>query len=203
VVTLGCASLDKAAPREATAAQGSSTDRKLVRTGDLLIRVASPEETSPQVERIVQDAGGYVEQSITTRDTSVWLRCRIPAAQLDQVMSAVASLGEEERRSVASTDVTDQYTDLETRLRNDLALRERLRQLLERAKDVEDVLAVEKELNRIQSEIETMQAQFDRLKSQLELSALSITLQRRPILGPLGYLAYGLWWSISKLFVIR
>jgi hypothetical protein len=65
------------------------------------------------------------------------------------------------------------------------------------------VLAVEKELNRIQSEIETMQAQFDRLKSQLELSALSITLQRRPILGPLGYLAYGLWWSISKLFVIR
>jgi chromosome segregation ATPase len=118
-------------------------------------------------------------------------------------MDAVANLGSEERRSVSAADITEQYADLETRLRNNLALRQRLQQLLERARDVEDVLAIEKELNRIQSEIETMQARFDRLKSKIELSALSITLQRKPILGPLGYVGYGLWWAFSKLFVIR
>ena len=104
---------------------------------------------------------------------------------------------------MSAADVTEQYTDLETRLRNNLALRDRLQQLLQRAKDVEDVLAIEKELNRIQSEIETMQAQFDRLKSEVELSALSINLQRKRVLGPLGYIGYGFWWGFSKLFVIR
>ena len=51
--------------------------------------------------------------------------------------------------------------------------------------------------------IETMQASLDRLNSQVALSELSVTLQRRTILGPLGYVAKGLWWGISKLFVIR
>jgi chromosome segregation ATPase len=118
-------------------------------------------------------------------------------------MAAVAALGEEERRSVSAADVTEQYVDLETRLRNNLALRNRLQQLLSRASDVEDVLAIEKELNRIQSEIETMQARLDRLKSAVELSALSVNLQRKHILGPLGYVGYGLWWAFSKLFVFR
>lgn len=103
----------------------------------------------------------------------------------------------------ARADVTEQYSDLDTRLRNNLALRERLQQLLHRASDVEDVLAIEKELSRIQSEIETMQARFDRLKSEVELSALSVNLQRKRILGPLGYAGYGLGWAFSKLFVIR
>lgn len=118
-------------------------------------------------------------------------------------MDAVAALGSEQGRTVEAVDVTEQYADLEARLRNDRALRDRLQQLLERAKDVEDVLAIEKELTRIQSEIETMQAQLDRLRSQVELSALTITLERRRILGPLGYASYGLWWAVSKLFVIR
>ena len=58
-------------------------------------------------------------------------------------------------------------------------------------------------VKQIQSEIETMQARLDRLKSEVELSTLSIHLQRRRILGPLGYLGYGAWWAFSKLFVIR
>ncbi len=48
-----------------------------------------------------------------------------------------------------------------------------------------------------------MQGRLDRLKSQVELSALSVTLQRDVVLGPLGYVGYGVWWALSKLFVIR
>jgi hypothetical protein len=117
-------------------------------------------------------------------------------------MDAVAKLGSEESRSVTAVDVTDQYADLDTRLRNDQALRGRLQELLSRAKDVEDVLAIEKELTRIQSEIETRQGQLDRLKTEVALSGLSVSLDRKRVLGPLGYLGYGLVWGISKLFVL-
>lgn len=203
IIAVGCASVDKARQPESLAQGYASPDRKVVRTGDLVVSVESPEKASTEVERLIKEAGGFVEHSTATNDSNVWLHCRVPASQLDQVMNSVASLGDEERRSVSAADVTEQYTDLETRLRNDLALRDRLRQLLQRAKDVEDVLAIEKELNRIQAEIETMQAQFDRLRSEVELSALSINLQRKRILGPLGYIGYGFWWAFSKLFVIR
>ena len=137
------------------------------------------------------------------RDSEVTLVCRIPAAQLDAAMDRIAALGKEEGRSTSATDVTDQYADLETRLRNNSALRDRLQVLLKRATKVEDVLAIEKELNRVQSEVETMQGRLDRMKSQVALSALKVTLERRVVLGPLGYVGYGLWWAISKLFVIH
>jgi hypothetical protein len=209
---IACASVDKSRQAESVA-QGyasadrtqeyASAERKMVRSGDLAVSVDAPEETSTDVERLVKQAGGFVERSTTTKESNVWLHCRVPAPQLNQTMDAIAALGDEERRSVSAADVTEQYSDLETRLRNNLALRERLQQLLSRATDVEDVLAIEKELNRIQSTIETMQARFDRLKSEVELSALSVTLKRKRILGPLGYAGYGLWWALSKLFVIR
>jgi hypothetical protein len=175
----------------------------VVRSGDLVISVESLSEASLEAERLIKESGGFVERSTATQDSNVWLSCRVPAPQLDPVMDAISSLGGQERRSVSAADVTEQYTDLQTRLRNNLALRERLQALLKRASDVEDVLSIERELNRIQSEIESMQARFDRLKSEVELSALSITLQRKPILGPLGYVGYGIWWVLSKLFVIR
>jgi len=108
-------------------------------------------------------------------------------------MDAVAALGDEERRSVSAIEVREQHTDPEARLRNGIALREHFQQFLKRATDVEDVLAIEKELNRIRSEIETAQTGFDRLMSEIELSTLSVTLERKQIPGPLGYVGYGLW----------
>ena len=71
------------------------------------------------------------------------------------------------------------------------------------ATEAEDVLAIEKEPNRVQAEVETMQGRLDRMKSQIALSSLSVTLKRELVLGPLGYAGYGLWWAISKLFVIH
>ncbi len=204
-LAVGCALGSSRDSLEAIMAEqrAGSPERKVIRSGELVVTVADPAATSSEVERLVREAGGYVEQSTAVKDARISLECRVPAAQLERIMDAIAALGSEERRSVRALDVTEQYSDLETRLRNDRALRDRLQGLLARAKDVEDVLAIEKELNRIQSEIETMQAQLDRLKSQVELSALSVTLERRRILGPLGYASYGLWWALSKLFVIR
>ena len=191
------------APPPNLRAQAAVVDaRKVAKTAELTVEVSEPDAAKTEVERLVAQAGGLVERSTATKDANVWIQCRVPAAQLDSVMDAVAKLGSEESRSVTAVDVTDQYADLDTRLRNDQALRGRLQELLSRAKDVEDVLAIEKELTRIQSEIETRQGQLDRLKTEVALSGLSVSLDRKRVLGPLGYLGYGLVWGISKLFVL-
>ena len=191
-----------AAQSAGVARGGGVIDRKIIRSGDLSVTVGAPAKALAESQRIVTDAGGFVEGS-NAGEARVSLRCRVPAEKLDTVMDAIAALGTLERRSVSAADVTEQHADLTTRLANDRALRDRLQQLLARAKSVEDVLAIEKELTRIQTEIETMQAGLDRLDSQIALSDLSVSLERRRILGPLGYASYGLWWAVKKLFVIR
>lgn len=202
----GCAQLDEprmSSQRAETLHEAAQDSRRIVRSGELTVSVRDPEAAGRESRHLVERAGGFASSVSSTDDSTVWLRSRVPAAELERVMDAIAALGEVERRSLSAVDVTDEYVDLETRLENDLALRERLRALLERASDVEDVLAIEKELARLQSEIETRQSKLERLKGEVELSALTVALYRKRILGPLGYLSYGIWWSLSKLFVIR
>lgn len=201
VVSIACASAGR--PARVASASVATTDRRVVRSAELAVSVDSIAGVVAAVERLVREAGGFVERSTTNKGSDERLQCRVPGGQLEPIMDRIAALGDEQRRLVSAADVTEQYADLETRLRNNMALRDRLQQLLARATDVEDVLAIEKELNRIQSEIETMQARFDRLKAEIEFAALSVTLERKRILGPLGHVGRGLWWLISKLFIIR
>ena len=86
---------------------------------------------------------------------------------------------------------------------NKIVLRDRLKQLLDKASAVKDVLAIETELNRVQADIDSMEGRIRALKGQVDYATVSLSLEREPILGPLGYVCKGLWWGIEKLFVIR
>jgi hypothetical protein len=190
------------AGRAAAPGLAAQDERKVVKRADLDLEVGSLEAARAEVERLVADADGLVESSTSVEDERVILRCRVPSDRLEAVMDRIAALGDLTRRSLSKEDVTDRWFDLEARLRNAIALRDRLRALLDRATSVTEVVAVEKELTRVQTEVETLQAQFDRLRGQVSLSALDVTLERGRVLGPLGYVGYGLWWVVRKLFVL-
>ena len=93
--------------------------------------------------------------------------------------------------------------DVEARLKNKIVLRDRLQKLLEKAVEVKDVLAIETELNRVQGEIESMQARITKLKGQVDYSTIDLELNRKKMLGPAGYVFKGFFWTIGKLFVLR
>jgi hypothetical protein len=189
--------------REPHADRTPAAEKKIIRSSRQTVSVNSTVEATRETERVIRAAGGYVEQSSTGGEGKVWLRCRVPAAKLDGILDTLAALGEEEDRSLSAEDVTEQYADTEARLKTQIALRDRLQQLLDRAKDVNEVLSIERELSRVQTEIESMQSRIDRLKSQVQMSSLHVTLAPRHILGPLGYVGYGIGWAASKLFIIR
>jgi hypothetical protein len=188
------ASLAMSAPR---------AERIAIRTARLRLEVDDVARAAGEATKVAGDAGGYVESTETTGEQSASLALRVAAAQLDAALAALAKLGEEKSRSVSSEDVTEHYRDLETRLASARELRDRLRALLARGATVKDLVAVETELGRVQAEIESMQGQLDRLKGQVELATIQLQLERKRILGPLGYLAKGIVWAVSKLFVIR
>jgi Domain of unknown function (DUF4349) len=181
----------------------STLDRMTVRTGDQAVVVDSPAAVGRHVERLVQQAGGYLERSSGSSDGNVQIEARVPAAQLDGIMDSVAGLGKERRRHLTGADVTDQYADLEARLRSNIALRDRLQQLLSRAATLDEVLTLEKQIARLQSDIDALQAHIDHLKSRTELASLAVSLERRHVLGPLAVVGRGFGRLVGKLFVIR
>ncbi len=203
-ITIACGGRLRPVPSAEPAAPTASTvDRMTVRTGEQEVVVDSPVVIGRNVERMVQDAGGYIERSSGSSDGNVRIDGRVPAALLDSIMDRVARLGKERRRHLTGADVTDQYTDLEARLRSDIALRDRLQQLVGRAATLDEVLTLEKQIARLQSDIDGLQARIDQLKSQVTLASLAVSLERKRVLGPLALVGNGVARAVSKLFVIR
>jgi hypothetical protein len=181
---------------------GAPADRQIIRSADLSLEVDDVSAGRTAAEVAVTAHGGFVESVYESRD-SLRLQLRVPADRLDAFLAQLSGLGKVTEASVYSMDVTEQHADLEVRLANSRKLRDRLQQLLEKATTVEEMLSVEKELARVQSEVERLQGQLDRLNGQVSMSAVSLTLKPTRILGPLGYVGYGIWWVVEKLFVIR
>ena len=98
--------------------------------------------------------------------------------------------------------MTEQLADTEAALENARALRNRLRSLLDRATKVEEILKIETELSRVQTRIDQMEGQIKRLRSQVALSSITAALEKRRVLGPVGYALKGTFWALRKLFVL-
>jgi len=179
--------------------------RKLIWTASLGLQVRGVADTVTAVTAIAEGSGGYVESSQSgdyDNGASGRLTVRVPAASLNDTIGKIEALGKLTHKDVSSEDVIAECVDLEARLKNKLALRDRLKQLLEKAGEVEDVLAIETELSRTQADIDAMQARLKTLGGQVELATVHVSLERKKVLGPLGLAFKGLAWGIGKLFVL-
>ena len=189
-----------AAPPSASAAPG----RDLIWTAWQTVEVEEPEAAAREVEALAVSLGGYTEDSSREFEGASTLRIRVPAGELESVLDRIAALGEEKERRANAHDVTEQLADLEATLESKRKLRDRLRELLDRAEKVKDLLELERELARVQGDIDRMEGRRKRLQGQVDLATVHVTLrpESKRILGPLGYVAYGVAWFVKKLFVI-
>jgi len=184
-----------------TAAVGQN--RMLIRRAWLAIEVSSVSNAVCKVTDVAKQSGGYIENQFDSEEDQASITLRVPVKSLKPAMSALEAIGKVTRREVSSEDVTEQYVDIDARLKTMVALRDRLRALLDKAQNVKDVLAIEKELGRIQADIDSMQARLKALKGRADLASINVSIKRRRILGPLGYALKGAWWTVEKLFVIQ
>lgn len=153
------------------APEAASTDRLLVRTGALALRTANPAEVGRRATETVERAGGHVVKQVDLQYVF-----RIPAVRFLEVFAAIEAMGAVARRQLETEDVTDEVRDLELRLKNAMALRDRYAELLKKAEKVEDLLAIERELAKLTEEIERMEAQLVQRKREVAMALLALTL---------------------------
>lgn len=155
---------------------GASVERKLIRNASLTVEVKNLEESLAAAEALAENMGGYVSNSDTSQ-TRVWLTLRIPAGKFDEAVSGAEAFGRLLSRSVSVDDVSEEYYDLDTRLQTRKILHEKLSGYLKQASSVEDLLEVERQLNDVQSEIESMEGRMRRLNDLIALSTINVTMQ--------------------------
>lgn len=177
-------------------------ERALVRTANAMVTVEEIAAARQRVVASVESMGGTIERDEVTEKHATFL-LRVPDAHLEAALDAFATLGDLERRAITVQDVTAFSVDLDARIATLTASRDRLRELQDRTTEVGDLVSVERELTRVQAELEGLERQRDRLRQAVAMSAVSLTLNRKVVLGPLGVVAKGLGWAIEKLFVWR
>ncbi|HAP31784.1 MAG TPA: hypothetical protein DCQ14_01820, partial [Firmicutes bacterium] len=106
---------------------------------------------------------------------------RVPADRFAPLLSGIKELGKVKSEHVYTDDVTMQFIDLEARITNLAAQEKRLRDLLQRAEKVEEIMLVESELGRIRGELESLEGTFRYLRERIQFSAINIQLEERDI----------------------
>jgi hypothetical protein len=162
----------------------------IVQTASLNILATNYDEASAAIEKLAAAHGGYVEkldakaQTGNARELSAALR--IPTKQLDGFLADVRKLGHVEEETRSNEEVSDQYVDLQARLKSARATEQRLIELLgTRTGKLQDVLEAERELARIRGEIEGMQGQSAILVHRVNYATVQVELSEeyRQILG--------------------
>jgi hypothetical protein len=180
-----------AAPGERAAPAGqrrndaaSAAARRLVRTVDLDETVPRTTEAVETLERLAPRLGGYVASVDGQREDELmrWtLTLRVPPDRLDEALAAAKAMAVRVNREQQKVeDVTDQYVDLDARLRTLAATEAELRALLaesrQRQRKVDDVMSIYRELTEIRSQSERLQGQLLALEKGVAFSTLNVTL---------------------------
>jgi hypothetical protein len=173
--------------------------RELVRTAQLTVDVADPVAAVRQVRTAAASVGGFVTEE-QSGDNGSWLVLRVPADALDRLLDEVAGYGRVTARSSQVLDATEEVVDLDARVATQTASVARVRGLLAEATSIGDVVAIESELARRESELDSLTRRLAALRDQVALSTLTVDLrgpgavtppEARPAPGFLDGLAAG------------
>ena len=157
--------------------------RYIILNARLTLEIEDIEEATKEIQVAVKQLGGYVA-SLEIYDLSRERRAgqmsiRIPQDKYAYALEILDGLGETKNISENTSDVTMHYIDLEARITNLEAQEERMRELLDRAENMEDILQIEKELGRIRGDLESMTAEFKHLQERVNYSTIDIRLEEK------------------------
>ena len=181
--------MKSAAPRAINTVSGSGTldaninlenssettqERKIIKTGSLSYEVKNLSETEEKIAAWLEGFGGYIADTWSNRN-NMNVTVKVPSSSFEDAMNSTGDFGELLSRSISTEDVSENYYDLETRLETRKILQEKLESYLAGAKSISDLLEIERQLNDVTSELESMEKQFRRLSNQIDFSTISIS----------------------------
>jgi hypothetical protein len=156
---------------------------RIVQTASLRLSIHRGrfDETVDDARSIAAGLGGFVVSSSASQGTARrlvrgTLVIRIPGASYAEAMKSLAALGRVEGRQESGQDVSQEYVDLKSRVRQLQAVEAQLLELLQRAKTVGAALAVQQQLSQVQLDLEQAKGRLNYLDDQVALATISLDI---------------------------
>ncbi|WP_406659921.1 DUF4349 domain-containing protein [Methanolobus sp. ZRKC3] len=168
---------------------GVSAERKTITTVDMSIEVDDAHATVETIAKAARAAGGYVSSSSvydsyydSSNAKEGYITVRVPESDYPQFIADIEGLGKVTSKSESGRDVTEEYIDVTARLGNLKRQETRLFEILNMTETVEEVLSVEKELERVRGEIDSLTGRLNYLDDRIEFSTINVRVtEPRPI----------------------
>lgn len=175
---------------EGTNATQSATniDARLVITSSIDLEVNKLRDAYISIGDIARSYGGFVaDASIvdSERDSTASIRLRVPAVRHDELLGSLRTFRESKvrREETNAKEVTAEYTDLESRLRNLQRNEAQYQQLLTQAKTIDEIINVNNRLQGVRGEIEQAQGRLNLLGNLTEMATINVALTQ-PVVAP-------------------
>jgi hypothetical protein len=147
----------------------------LIYTAQITMAVFEVNVSMAKVEALGRELGGFLAKR---DDRSITIR--VPATRFDEAVKRVEDVGDMLHRNVSAQDVTEEFRDLEIRLKSAHAVQQRLTELLSKAVKVEESIAIERELDRVSGEIERIEGRVKFLRDRAAFSTITVTFDAKP-----------------------
>jgi hypothetical protein len=175
-----------------------AVERKIIRNAELSLETDEPQKAMQRVASIAEARGGFVVTSESRQQAGadggkayeiITMEARVPAAQFDAALNDIRAVGSRvTAEKITGQDVTEEYIDLEARLRTQRALEAQLLDIMKQARQVSEAITVQRELANVRTEIERVEGRRRFLENQASLSTIKVTLQPpSPLVSTTGF----------------
>jgi len=170
----------------------------IMMNASLTIAVDDPAQTMTDIQRLAKDMGGFTVYSNLYKSQSMSgaevpqasVTVRVPADRLDEAIDKIKAMTGDGKRytlneSVSGQDVTKEYTDLSSRLRNLEEADAKLTEFYENAETTEDALAIYTQKMQVTEQIEVIKGQMKYFEDSVDTSAISVEIRSKETIAPI------------------
>ena len=170
-------------PDKLAAPDQGEIERKIIKNADISIQVDDYQTTVEAIKNKVSAINGYVANEGVSRRGQEGIiighvQVRIPAVHFDEFLTGMDVLGSVNGRNIYTQDVTEEYVDVDSRLKVMRTKEERLLAILTKSGNLSDILAVENELANTRAQLESLEGRLRYLNNRTEFSAISINIEQ-------------------------
>lgn len=155
-------------------------EQKLIKTANIQLEIKDTKNIGEKLNDILKEFHSYISDSREwediDKDKYFQFSIRVPQENFDNLISKIKDLGEIKSINISSEDISKEYYDIQARLNSFKKQEERYLDLLNKAINVEEILKVEVELNRIRTSIEQLEGQIRFYDNRVSLATIHLNI---------------------------
>lgn len=163
--------------------KGTNTERKLIKEGQVEFESENLKEARNRVLQAIEKSNGYASSDKEYKNSyeiSNTITIRIPAENFDNLLTEITKgVKRFDRKEISIKDVTEEFLDIEARLKTKKQLENRYLEILKKANTVTEILEVERQVGELRSDIESTEGRLKFLQNKVSFSTLTVRIYER------------------------